>query len=153
MPTYTLNINKTPQEVEAENDTPLLYVLRNALALNGPKYGCGLGQCGACMILLDDQPVTSCLLPISRLGNAKITTLEGLVQESGELHAIQKAIIKEQAAQCGYCLNGMIMSSVHLLRKQPNPTVDEIKKALQPNLCRCGVHTRIIKAIKSARNL
>jgi len=153
MPKYILNINKTQREVEVESDTPLLYILRDNLELNGPKFGCGLAQCGTCMILIDGEAVVSCTLPVSSVGISEITTLEGLADKEGKLHAVQEAFVKEQAAQCGYCLNGMIMSAVSMLNKNPNPEVVDIKKALQLNLCRCGAHTRIIKAVETAKNL
>lgn len=152
MPKYILNINKTQREVEVESDTPLLYILRDNLELNGPKFGCGLAQCGTCMILIDGDAVVSCTLPVSSVGISEITTLEGLADKEGKLHAVQEAFVKEQAAQCGYCLNGMIMSAVSMLNKNPNPEVVDIKKALQLNLCRCGAHTRMIKAVETAKN-
>ncbi|MBM1107288.1 (2Fe-2S)-binding protein [Aurantibacter crassamenti] len=152
MPKYTLNINTSQKTVETEPDTPLLYVLRDYLELSGPKFGCGLSQCGACTVLIDGSSRTSCMLPVSNIGQAEITTLEGLENPSGKLHAVQEAIIKEQAAQCGYCLNGMVMAAVSLLNKNPNPDEREIKNALEMNLCRCGAHTRIIRAIKIAAN-
>ncbi len=153
MPKYILNINKTQREVEVESDTPLLYILRDNLELNGPKFGCGLAQCGTCMVLIDGDAVVSCTLPVSSVGISEITTLEGLADKEGKLHAVQEAFVKEQAAQCGYCLNGMIMSAVSMLNKNPNPEVVDIKKALQLNLCRCGAHTRMIKAVETAKNL
>ena len=153
MPKYILNINKTQREVEVESDTPLLYILRDNLELNGPKFGCGIAQCGTCMVLIDGDAVVSCTLPVSSVGKSEITTLEGLSDKEGKLHAVQAAFVKEQAAQCGYCLNGMIMSAVSMLNKNPNPEVVDIKKALQLNLCRCGAHTRMIKAVETAKNL
>lgn len=153
MPKYILNINKTQREVEVESDTPLLYILRDNLELNGPKFGCGIAQCGTCMVLIDGDAVVSCTLPVSSVGKSEITTLEGLSDKEGKLHAVQAAFVKEQAAQCGYCLNGMIMSAVSMLDKNPNPEVVDIKKALQLNLCRCGAHTRMIKAVETAKNL
>ena len=153
MPKYILNINKTQREVEVESDTPLLYVLRDHLELNGPKFGCGIAQCGSCMVLIDGDAVVSCTLPVSSVGISEITTLEGLADKEGKLHVVQEAFVKEQAAQCGYCLNGMIMSAVSMLNKNPNPEVVDIKKALQLNLCRCGAHTRMIKAVETAKNL
>lgn len=152
MPKYILNINKTQREVEVESDTPLLYILRDNLELNGPKFGCGIAQCGTCMVLIDGDAVVSCTLPVSSVGTSEITTLEGLADKEGKLHAVQEAFVKEQAAQCGYCLNGMIMSAVSMLNKNPNPEVVDIKKALQLNLCRCGAHTRMIKAVETAKN-
>jgi aerobic-type carbon monoxide dehydrogenase small subunit (CoxS/CutS family) len=150
MPTYHLNINGSQEKVETEADTPLLYVLRDYLALNGPKFGCGLAQCGSCNILINGSVATSCMLPVSAIGEAEITTLEGLTANNGKLHVVQQAFVNEQAAQCGYCLNGMVMTTIGLLNKVPNPTESEIRGALQGNLCRCGAHTRIIQAIKTA---
>ena len=150
MPKYKLKINNAQKIVETESDTPLLYVLRNSLGLVGPKFGCGLSQCGACMVLLNGKPTASCVLPISSIGAAEIITLKGLTSATGELHVVQEAFVKEQAAQCGYCLNGMVISAVGLLNENPNPDEAAIKNALQANLCRCGAHTRIIRAIKTA---
>ncbi|MEQ8417048.1 MAG: (2Fe-2S)-binding protein [Imperialibacter sp.] len=150
MPQFTLYINGSQKTVDTEPDTPLLYVLRDDLALNGPKFGCGLAQCGSCMVLLDGRATTSCMLPVSSIGNTEITTLEGLADNNGKLHVVQEAFVKEQAAQCGYCLNGMVMAAVDLLSKNPQPDDTAIREALQFNLCRCGTHTRIIKAVKRA---
>jgi len=150
MPNYTLSINGSKKTVDAEPDTPLLYVLRDNLGLNGPKFGCGLSQCGSCMVLVDGNAVTSCIRPVSTISNAEVITLEGLANEDGTLHVVQEAFFQEQAAQCGYCLNGMVMASVSLLNKNPNPSDLEIKNSLRLNLCRCSAHTRIIRAIKRA---
>ena len=150
MPKYTLHVNGSREIVEVEPDTPLLYVLRDYLDLNGPKYGCGLSQCGSCSVLINGRATTSCMQPISAVGDAEIITLKGLANDSGKLHVVQEAFVKEQAAQCGYCLNGMVMAAVQLLNDNPNPDDVEIRKALQLNLCRCGTHTRVIKAVKSA---
>lgn len=150
MPTYHLNVNSSRKMVETEADTPLLYVLRDYLELNGPKFGCGLAQCGSCKILVNRKSINSCMIPISSIGDAEIITLEGLTTNKGKLHAVQQAFVDEQAAQCGYCLNGMVMTAVGLLNSNPNPDEMEIKTALQGNLCRCGTHTRIIRAIKTA---
>ena len=152
MPKYTLNINGSREIVDVEQDTPLLYVLHDHLELNGPKYGCGLSQCGSCAVLIDGKAVTTCMKSISSVGESEITTLKGLASDTGKLHAVQEAFVKEQAAQCGYCLNGMVMAAVELLDKNPNPNDTEIRKALQLYLCRCGAHTRIMKAIKTAAN-
>ena len=144
-----LKVNGASHSVPAEPDTPLLYVLRNDLALNGAKFGCGLAQCGACTVLVDGRPVRSCITPIGSLGSAEITTIEGL----GTLdkpHPLQKAFIHEQAAQCGYCINGMIMSAKELLDRKPNASEGEVKEALAGNLCRCGTHNRIVGAVLSA---
>jgi len=150
MPKYTLHINGSEKVVDTEPETPLLYVLRDYLELNGPKFGCGLSQCGSCMVLVDGNAETSCIRYVASIGDSKVITLEGLVSENGKLHPVQEAFVEEQAAQCGYCLNGMVMASVGLLNKNPNPGEEEIKDALQMNLCRCSTHTRIIKAIKRA---
>lgn len=150
MPKYTLNINSSQNSVETESDTPLLYVLRDYLGLIGPRFGCGLSQCGSCTVLIDGSASPSCMLPVSSIGESKITTLEGLEGTTGKLHVVQEAFVKEQAAQCGYCLNGMVMAAIGLLNKNPNPDDAEIRVALQMNLCRCGAHTRILRAIKTA---
>jgi nicotinate dehydrogenase subunit A len=145
----TLNVNGTPRQVDAEPDTPLLYVLRNDLALNGAKFGCGLGQCGACTVLVDGQAVFSCVVPISVLEKRQVTTLEGLGTPDAP-GALQRAFIDEQAAQCGFCIPGMIVRAQALLNSKPDPTEAEIRQHLQPNLCRCGTHMRIVKAVKRA---
>jgi nicotinate dehydrogenase subunit A len=146
----TLNVNGKQHQVNVDPETPLLYVLRNQLALNGPKFGCGLQQCGACMVLLNGESAPSCRLPVKAAENFKITTLEGLVKENGELHEVQKAFVEEQAAQCGYCLNGLVMASVALLNSNANPSDRQIRRKLELNICRCGVHSRVIKAVKRA---
>jgi len=144
-----LKVNGASHSVPAEPDTPLLYVLRNDLALNGAKFGCGLAQCGACTVLVDGKPVRSCITPIGSLGSAEVTTIEGL-GTADKPHPLQKAFIHEQAAQCGYCINGMIMSAKELLDRKPNATEGEVKEALAGNLCRCGTHNRIIGAVLRA---
>lgn len=148
----TLNVNGGALQVEAEPDTPLLYVLRNDLALNGAKFGCGLGQCGACTVLLDGQPVFSCLVPISVLEERQITTLEGLGTPRAP-GPLQRAFIEEQAAQCGFCIAGMMLRAQALLNTNKDPSEADIRKQLQPNLCRCGTHMRVIKAVKRAAHL
>lgn len=150
MKSIKIHVNGQEHEVEVAHDTPLLYVLRNQLQLNGPKFGCGLQQCGACMVLKDGESVASCRLPISAVTKSKIRTLEGLIDENGNLHKVQQAFIDEQAAQCGYCLNGMVVASVALLEKNNTPTDDEIKRKLALNICRCGIHSRVLKAVKKA---
>lgn len=146
----SLQVNGQSRTVEVDPTTPLLYVLRNQLALNGPKYGCGLEQCGACMVLVDGQARPSCRLPVSAVTEASITTLEGLTGADGELHPVQEAFVQEQAAQCGYCLNGMVMSAVALLDEHSDPDRDAINEGMRLNLCRCGTHTRFIRAVKAA---
>ncbi|WP_296701895.1 (2Fe-2S)-binding protein [Algoriphagus sp.] len=150
MPKYNLHINGSQKSVETEADTPLLYVLRDYLELNGPKFGCGLSQCGACMVLIDGVAETSCVRPVGSIRDSKIITLEGLADNNEKLHPVQEAFVQEQAAQCGYCLNGMVIASVSLLRKNPNPNDSEIREGLELNLCRCSAHSRILKAVKSA---
>jgi len=145
----TLTVNGTSHTLDVEPDTPLLYVLRDDLALHGPKFGCGLAQCGSCTVLLDGVAVRSCVTPVSAVGAKKVVTLEGL-GTSARPHPMQQAFIDEQAAQCGYCVNGMIMSATALLAKTPNPSDRQIRQALAGNLCRCGTHQRIVAAVKRA---
>lgn len=149
MPKISLRVNGKTRVVDTEPDVPLLYVLRNDLELNGPKFGCGMAQCGACTVLMDGNAIRSCVTPVSAVQNKPVTTLEGL-GTTKKLHKIQQAFIDEQAAQCGYCINGMIMTSKALLDKTPKPTDTEIKRALDGNLCRCGTHIRILRAVKRA---
>lgn len=145
----TLRVNGETHTLELSPDTPLLYVLRNDLTLNGPKYGCGLGECGACTVLVGDYAARSCVLPIGKVGDRTVTTLEGL--GTGEqLDPVQHAFIEEQAAQCGYCLNGMIMTVKALLLHEPNPDEERIRHALRHNLCRCGTHLEIMNAARRA---
>jgi nicotinate dehydrogenase subunit A len=144
-----LKVNGVPRSVTAEPDTPLLYVLRNDFELNGAKYGCGLSQCGACTVLIDGQAVRSCVTPISALEKSEITTIEGL-GTIDKPHVLQQAFIEEQAAQCGYCTNGMIMSAKELLDRNPRPSEPDVRAALASNLCRCGTHNRIIRAVLRA---
>jgi len=145
----TLNVNGSDHEILSSPQTPLLYVLRNNLKLNAAKFGCGLGQCGSCTVVIDGKAVTSCSVPIMLLKGKRITTVEGLgsIQSPGIL---QQAFIDMQAAQCGYCIAGMIMRAHALLTNNPNPTDTEIRMALEPNLCRCGTHMRILAAIRHA---
>lgn len=147
---FHLNVNGKKQAVLADPATPLLYVLRNQLMLNGPKYGCGLQQCGACMILLAGKAQPSCMLPISAIKDQPIITLEGLTRKDNSLHPVQEAFVQEQAAQCGYCLNGMVISAVALLAENPKPDDAAIRAGLERSLCRCGTQSRIIKAVKRA---
>ena len=145
----SLTVNGATRSVPAEPDTPLLYVLRNDFELNGAKFGCGLSQCGACTVLVNGQAVRSCVAPIEQLSGAQITTLEGL----GTLekpHALQRAFIAEQAAQCGYCISGMIVTAKALLDRNPRPSEADVREALAANLCRCGTHNRIVRAILRA---
>ena len=144
-----LKVNGVPRSVTAEPDTPLLYVLRNDFELNGAKYGCGLSQCGACTVLIDGQAARSCVTPISVLEKSEITTIEGL-GSIDKPHVLQQAFIEEQAAQCGYCTNGMIMSAKELLDRNPRPSEPDVRAALASNLCRCGTHNRIIRAVLRA---
>jgi nicotinate dehydrogenase subunit A len=149
MARISLRVNNQSRVVETDPTTPLLYVLRDDLELHGPRFGCGLGQCGACTVIMDSSAVRSCSIPVSAAQSRGITTLEGL----GTLehpHVLQTAFIQEQAAQCGYCMNGMIMTAKALLDKNPKPSDDQIKQALNGNLCRCGSHLRVIRAVKRA---
>lgn len=148
----TLTVNGKRHPVEATPDTPLLYVLRNELGLNGPQFGCGQEQCGACLVLVGARPAFACRLPVGEAGRAAITTLEGLSVE-GELHPIQRAFIEHQAGQCGYCLNGMVIATAALLWKTPHPTDAQIRTTLDGNLCRCGAHLRILRAVRRAAEL
>jgi nicotinate dehydrogenase subunit A len=144
-----IKVNGTMHSVPAEPDTPLLYVLRNDLGLNAAKFGCGLAQCGACTVLVDGKPVRSCVTPIDTLGQSEITTLESL----GTLehpHALQAAFMTEQAAQCGYCIAGVIMSAKALLDRNSQPSEADVRQGLADNLCRCGTHNRIVRAVLKA---
>ena len=151
MPTaIPLHVNGQATRVTVDDpDMPLLYALRDNLGLHGPRFGCGLGQCGSCTVHLDGRPVRSCVTPLSAVGKKKIVTLEGLGTVD-KLHPVQKAFIEEQAAQCGYCINGMIMEAAALLASNKRPSDAQIKQALTHNLCRCGTHLRIVRAVKRA---
>ena len=149
MAQITLNVNGKSRSVDSDPTTPLLYVLRDDLELKGPRFGCGLSQCGACTVIIDGNTVRSCSYPVSSAKNKQITTLEGLGTVARP-HVLQTAFIEEQAAQCGYCMNGMIMSAKVLLDKNPHPGDDDIKRALEGNLCRCGSHLRVVRAVKRA---
>lgn len=142
-----LEVNGASASVDAHPDTPLLYVLRNQLGLVGTRFGCGSGQCGACYVLIDGRAMAACDTPLSLAANRKITTIEGL---NGE-HPVQKALERHQAAQCGYCMSGIVMSAVALLSREKNPSESEVRQALDKNLCRCGSHNRVVKAILDAR--
>jgi nicotinate dehydrogenase subunit A len=147
--TGSLKVNGEVHSVEAEPDTPLLYVLRNDLGLNGAKFGCGLGQCGACTVLVDGAPMRSCITPIATLAGSEITTLEGLGTIERP-HPLQAAFIDEQAMQCGYCISGMIMLAKALLDRDKTPSEADVRLGLAANLCRCGAHNRIVRAVLKA---
>ena len=144
----TITVNGKRHTVQATPDTPLLYVLRNEVQLNGPKYGCGLAQCGACTVHIGGRPVRSCVTPVSAV-KGPVTTVEGLGTPE-KPHPLQKAFIEEQAAQCGYCISGMIMTAAAFLKTNPKPSDADVRKAMDGNLCRCGTHMRIIAAVKKA---
>ncbi len=147
--TLTLYVNGKDREVQADAETPLLYALRNDLGLVGTRYGCGIGQCGTCTVIIDGKAVQSCDVPVSAVIGKKITTVEALVTNAA-LHPLQRAFIDEQAAQCGYCASGILMAAKVLLDANPDPQDADIRKALEGNLCRCGTHGRILRAIKRA---
>ena len=148
----TITVNGKKHAVQAAPETPLLYVLRGELGLSGPHYGCGLEQCGACMVLVGAEAKQSCKLPVSEVGQARVITLEGL-SEAGEPHPVQTAFLEEQAAQCGYCTNGMIITISALLWKYHHPKDEQIRSTLDGNLCRCGSHLRILRAVRRAEEL
>ena len=147
--TVLLHVNGRVESLAVDGAVPLLTVLRNDLGLNGPKYGCGLGECGACMVLIDGRAARSCALPLAGVAGREVTTLEGL-GSAAALHPVQQAFIDAQAAQCGYCLNGMVIATVSLLRRTPQPTDAQVRAALSHNLCRCGSHLEILAAVKLA---
>ena len=149
MPKISLRVNGKARVVDTEADVPLLYVLRNDLELNGPKFGCGMAQCGACTVIMDGNAIRSCVTPVGAVQNKPVTTLEGL-GTTKKVHKIQQAFIDEQAGQCGYCINGMIMSAKALLDRNPKPTENDVRQALAANLCRCGTHNRIVRAVLRA---
>jgi len=150
MPTVQLHVNGVQRSVDAwDAEMPLLYALRNDLGLHAAKFGCGLGQCGSCTVLVDDAPVRSCTIGVGSVAGRRVVTAEGLGSPERP-HPVQAAFIAEQAAQCGYCTNGMVMAARALLARTPKPTVDQITQALDGNLCRCGTHTRIVRAIQRA---
>ena len=144
-----IRVNGSGHDIDADPATPLLYVLREDLGLNGAKFGCGLGQCGACTVLLDGKPVLSCLVPLAAIGDRPVRTIEslGTAERPGP---VQAAFIELQAAQCGYCIAGMVMRAQALLERNPSPTEDQIREAMMPNLCRCGTHMRILRAVQRA---
>jgi nicotinate dehydrogenase subunit A len=149
MSTLDISVNATVHHVTATPDTPLLYVLRDELGLNGPKFGCGLGQCGACTVHLGRTAVRSCITPVSTVGAQPVTTIEGLGTPERP-HRVQQAFIDEQAAQCGFCINGMVMTAAALLMATPSPAERDVREALKGNLCRCGTHMRILRAVRRA---
>lgn len=151
MAKYTLQINDKPITVEADPKMPLLWVIRDLAGLTGTKYGCGIAQCGACTVQLNGEPVRSCSLPVSAIGNKKITTIEGLSTDN--THIVQQAWIQEQVPQCGYCQSGQILAAAALLKKNPNPSDRDIEVAMQGNLCRCGTYPRIKQAVKTASKM
>lgn len=159
MAKYEIDVNNRRQTVEADPDTPLLYVLTNELQLKGPRFGCGLAQCGSCSVLADGVEIRSCVTPISAIGSQKLTTLEGLpaqyaqqkrLPQTPQLHPLSQAFVDEQAMQCGYCYNGMTIKGAELLAKTPNPTDAQIREHMDGHICRCGTYPRIMKAIKLA---
>jgi nicotinate dehydrogenase subunit A len=152
MTQISLKVNGRVRVVDTDPATPLLYVLRDDLGLKGPRFGCGLGQCGACTVILDGNVVRSCIAPVKTAQNRAITTLEGL-GSSTKPHALQRAFVEEQAAQCGFCMNGILMNAKALLDKNSSPSSDEIRTALDPILCRCGSHLRVIRAIQRAAKM
>ena len=148
--TFALTVNGTERTAAVPADTPLLLVLRNELGLTGARYGCGLEQCGACMVLVDGAPAYSCTMQVQDAVGRSIMTVEGLAGGDGALHPLQQAFLDEQAGQCGYCLSGILISAKALLDRNPRPARAEIVKALEPHLCRCGTHTRILRAVERA---
>jgi len=151
MKEISLQVNGKQYSIQLEDtSTPLLYILRNQLQLNSPKYGCGLEQCGSCMVLVDGEAMPSCRMPVSAFADRKVITLEGLLQEDGTLHPVQQAFVDEQAAQCGYCLNGMVITAVALLENNQSPDDTDIREGMERCLCRCGVQPRVMKAIRTA---
>jgi nicotinate dehydrogenase subunit A len=152
MTAITLDVNGRPQALDVDPATPLLYVLRGDLGLYGAKYGCGLGQCGACTVMLDGGAVLSCITPVALVGRRRVRTIEGL-GSADRPGPVQQAFIDEQAAQCGYCIAGMVMRAQALLERVPNPSDDEIRRELAVNLCRCGTHMRILRAVRRASAL
>lgn len=152
MATYSLVVNGNRRSVNSwDPNQPLLYVLRNSLGLHGPKFGCGVGQCGSCTVLIDGKPARSCVTRIAAVTGKRVITIEGLGSPE-KPHPVQAAFIAEQAAQCGYCTNGMVMAAIALLRQTPKPTPEQIKGALAANLCRCGSHDRVLRAVQRAAN-
>ena len=151
MPKYELMVDGKAHAIDADGDMPLLYALRDDIGLKNPRFGCGLAQCGACTVLIDGAPSRSCSIPVETLKGKKITTLAG-IQSDGKPHKVQAAFIEEQVPQCGYCLNGWVMTSVALLEKNPRPNDAQIREALSGLKCRCGTHVAILRAVKRAAN-
>jgi aerobic-type carbon monoxide dehydrogenase small subunit (CoxS/CutS family) len=158
-PRWTLQVNGHPQQVEAAADTPLLYVLQNQLALKGPRFGCGLAQCGSCSVLVDGREMRACVTPVAAVGSRAITTLEGLpawyalqrgLRRAPALHPVQQALVEEQAPQCGFCMNGVVIKAAELLAGTPKPTDQQIRTALNGHLCRCGAYPSILRAVRRA---
>ena len=147
-----ISVNGAPHEVEATPETPLLYGLRNEIGLHAAKYGCGLGRCGACTVLVDGEVAYSCIVPVAEVAGREVTTLEGLAAD-GDLHPVQRAFLEEQAAQCGYCTPGIVVTLAALLDRNPSPSDGEIRAALDGTLCRCGAHARILRAARRAAEL
>ena len=148
-----LEVNGTRHSVSAAPDTPLLYVLRNDMGLVGSRFGCGTGQCGACFVIVDGKALPSCDTPLWSVENRSVTTVEGLSRGT-DVHPVQKALLAEQAAQCGYCISGIAVAAAALLRQNPNPSENEVRAALDRNLCRCGAHNRIVRAVlRAAREM
>ncbi len=147
--TVSFHLNGNPVELKTDTGQTLLWVIRNHFGLTGTKYGCGMGYCGSCTVLVDNEAVRSCSLPVRDVAGKKIVTIEGL-SVKGKLHPLQKAFIEHDALQCGYCTPGMIMNAAGFLAKNPSPTVDQIKQGMEDNLCRCGAHVRIVEAVHSA---
>ena len=150
--TIRFTLNKEEVELVTDPNQILLWVLRNHFGLTGTKYGCGIGFCGACTVLIDNEPVRSCMMPVSEVAGKSVVTIEGL-EADGKLHPLQQAFIDHDALQCGYCTSGMIITAVGLLERNPSPTRDEIISGMEDNLCRCGAHTRIIDAVEEASNV
>ena len=156
---FTLTVNGKPQEITADGQTPLLYILQNELALRGPRFGCGLAQCGSCSVLVDGREMRSCVTPLSAVAGRSITTLEGIaawhaqrrgLRRAPELHPVQQALLETEAPQCGYCMNGIVIKSAELLNGNPHPTEQQIREALSGHLCRCGTYPSILRAVQKA---
>ena len=156
---WSLKVNGRQHDVDAAGDTPLLYILQNDLQLKGPRFGCGLAQCGSCSVLLDDREVRACITPLSAVAGRSITTLEGIpawyakhkgLRQAPEMHPVQQALVDEQAPQCGYCMNGMVVKAAELLASKPDPSEAEIRTAMNGHLCRCGTYPSILRAIQKA---